>query len=86
MSTRMLTAAGRAQAWHDLSDRAGHLRCLPLPAAYGFLNKTVSNIREVKARGAQVLCVTQEGNEAAIGPADHVFLCAPDQSTVYALH
>ena len=36
-------------------------------------DKTVSNIREVKARGAQVLCVTQEGNEAAIGPADHVF-------------
>lgn len=36
-------------------------------------DKTVSNIREVKARGAQVLCVTQKGNEAAAGPADHVF-------------
>ncbi len=36
-------------------------------------DKTVSNIREVKARGAQVLCVTQQGNEAAAQQADHVF-------------
>ena len=36
-------------------------------------DKTASNIREVQARGAQVLCVAQQGNEAAAQQAEHVF-------------
>lgn len=38
------------------------------------IEKTISNLKEVKARGAQVLCVATEDNELIRSVADHVIL------------
>ena len=34
--------------------------------------KTVSNLKEVKARGAKVICIAEEGNEKVTEAADEV--------------
>lgn len=38
------------------------------------IEKTISNLKEVKARGAQVLCIATEDNELIRSVADHVIL------------
>lgn len=46
---------------------------IALATVDSLFDKTMANIKEVKARGAKVICITAEGNrEAVAGVADHV--------------
>ena len=57
----------RAQARPDRADRRGHPggRVVPSPVGRGMLHdKIVSNIQEVRARGARTIVIAEEGDEA----------------------
>ena len=65
----------RAQARPDRADRGGHCRSscvVPSPRGRGLLHdKIVSNIQEVRARGARTIVIAEEGDEAVAPYADH---------------
>ena len=46
---------------------------VPSPAGRGFLHdKVVSNIQEVRARGATTIVIAEEGDDAVVPYADHL--------------
>ncbi len=56
-----------------ISDGTPVVAVVPSPAGRGFLHdKVVSNIQEVRARGARTIVIAEEGDEAVVPYADHL--------------
>ena len=60
-------------------DRGTPVVCIvPSPAGRGLLHdKMISNIQEVRARGARTIVIAEEGDEAVLPYADHVIFVPP---------
>jgi glucosamine--fructose-6-phosphate aminotransferase (isomerizing) len=61
----------------------GTLVVCPLTQDY-LMEKMISNIREIKARGAVVLAITTQKNEAAIKEVADVVITIPDMDNIFA--
>ncbi len=56
-----------------IADGTPVVAVVPSPAGRGFLHdKVVSNIQEVRARGARTIVIAEEGDEAVVPYADHL--------------
>ncbi|ASW53592.1 glutamine--fructose-6-phosphate transaminase (isomerizing) [Plantactinospora sp. KBS50] len=69
----------------SLIDQGTPVVCVvPSPAGRGMLHdKVVSNIQEVRARGARTIVIAEEGDEAVVPYADHV-IAVPRTPTLLA--
>ncbi|MFC7544955.1 glutamine--fructose-6-phosphate transaminase (isomerizing) [Plantactinospora sp. GCM10030261] len=69
----------------SLIDKGTPVVCVvPSPAGRGMLHdKVVSNIQEVRARGARTIVIAEEGDEAVLPYADHV-IAVPRTPTLLA--